>query len=219
MLRNLKMRNGLPFEADARLAEEDRPGLSILISSATSSRNGSRTSNPTVATSRSTPRFSIAQTQRRWRRRISRRVSATRSTSLAFMPGNSGSEMMRCHSRVGDRASPRGATSEDVAVVAVLVQRNEVHAGADARRGQLAESPRRGRCAAARGARARRTGARRARPRAGRSAARSASMSAERRPVLLRPGAGARACMAGEPPSCTRPIAAFMSVMLYLKPG
>ena len=67
---------------------------------------------------------------------MSRRVSATRSTSFVVMPGNSGSETMRCHSARG-AGQILGAGAEDIAVVAVLVQRDEVHAGADPGRGQL----------------------------------------------------------------------------------
>src|SRR5215470_19610103 len=59
MLRNLKMRNGLPFSPIRFWRKKIGPELSTLIITATTTRTGSRTINPMLAIRRSTARFSI----------------------------------------------------------------------------------------------------------------------------------------------------------------
>src|SRR5262245_48303144 len=134
MLRNLKMRKERPFNPTRTWRKKTGPWLSILISAATTRRNGSRMTRPTVAMTRSTALFSIE---------VSTAVGAddgaqSLADAIHVVLGQAGEQGERDDALPFRRGARQilGAGAEHVAVVAVLVQRDEVDAGADAGRGE-----------------------------------------------------------------------------------
>src|SRR3990172_8550372 len=131
IVRNLKIRNSFPPSPTRSWRKNTGPGLSSLIRAATSSRNGSNTIKPTTATRTSALRFSIKglpsvvskNTGQRVRhpvhvRHVHARVQRERDDPP---PGRTG---------IGELVCP---IAEHLAIVTMLVQRNEVHARADTR--------------------------------------------------------------------------------------
>src|SRR5262250_2801779 len=135
MLRNLKMRKGVPFKPMRLWRKNTGPVLSSLISTATMSSTGRRTMSPALAIRRSTARFSIglsaAMAPDNAAQGVGHAVDVVRSQ---------GGEERQRHDALPLRTrlgQPLRAGAERFAVVAVLVQRDEMDAGADPSRGEL----------------------------------------------------------------------------------